>query len=241
MKRFFFAMFLFSFSALVVSAQNPRVFITDSKSWEISGGGGGTSEGFGGATRGGARPQTAEIIKTFGERCPNVTINNKQEKADYVVLLDHEGGKGVIRKDNKVAVFNWDGDSIVSKSTRSLGNAVGDACDAITKDWAANASKAKNRSQAGAATTAAAAEPTPAGTKSQQAPELVGNVSISSVPNGADIEVDGAFVGNTPSNLKLPAGDHVVSVKKSGYKPWERKIHTTAGDVNLSPELEKGQ
>ena len=98
-------------------AGKPRVFISDSKSWEIAGGGGGTSGGFGGETRGGARPQTAEIVKMFGERCPDVIVNNKQEKADYVVLLDHEGGKGIILRDNKVAVFNKDGDSIVSHST----------------------------------------------------------------------------------------------------------------------------
>ena len=69
---------------------------------------------------GGARPQTAEIVKTFGERCPDVIVNNKPDKADYVVLLDHEGGKGLIKRDNKMAVFNKDGDSIVSHSTRSL-------------------------------------------------------------------------------------------------------------------------
>ena len=69
---------------------------------------------------GGARPQTAEIIKTFGERCPQVTINNIQTKTDYIVLLDHEGGKGALRHKNKVAVFaRVSGDSIVSKSTLS--------------------------------------------------------------------------------------------------------------------------
>ena len=93
------------------AAEKPRVFITDSRSWEISGGVGGTQDAFGGATKGGARPQTAEIIKTFNERCPNVIVNNKQEKADYVILLDHEGGKDGISRDNKVVVFNKDGDS----------------------------------------------------------------------------------------------------------------------------------
>ena len=111
-----------------------RVFVTDSKSWEVAGGFGGTSDGFGGAVKGGARPQTAEIIKTFGERCPGVTVNMKQEKADYIVLLDHEGGKGYALKDNKFAVFKKDGDSIASGSTRSLGNAVKDDCAAIMKD-----------------------------------------------------------------------------------------------------------
>src|SRR5438034_8773997 len=125
-----------------LAAEKPRVFITDSKSWEISGGVGGTQDGFGGASKGGARPQTAEIIKTFGERCPDVVVNNKQEKADYVVLLDHEGGKSLLRKDNKVAVFNRGGDSILSHSTRSLGSSVQDACNAITKDWPTQAATA---------------------------------------------------------------------------------------------------
>jgi hypothetical protein len=73
------------------------VFITDSQSWEVVGGGGGTGETDATAVSGGARPQTAETIKTFGERCPDVTVNNIQEKTDYMVILDHEGGKGALR------------------------------------------------------------------------------------------------------------------------------------------------
>src|SRR5438876_11352819 len=84
------------------AAEKPRVFITDSKSWEMSGGVGGTQDGFGGASRGGARPQTAEIIKTFGERCPAVIVNNKQEKADYVLLRNDEGGEELSSRDTKV-------------------------------------------------------------------------------------------------------------------------------------------
>src|SRR5438132_1438499 len=86
-----------------------------------------------GAIRGGSRPQTAEIIKTFGERCPAVTVTNNRDKADFVVLLDHEGGKGLLRHRNKVAVLGRDGDAIFSHSTRSLGNSVQDACEAILK------------------------------------------------------------------------------------------------------------
>ena len=125
--------------ALSVAAQEekakPRVFITDSQSWELSGGFGANNGAAGGHVSGGARPQTAEIIKTFGERCPGVTVTMKQEKADYVVLLEHEGKGSVLLKDNKYALFNKDGDSIKSGSTRSLGNAVKDACTALMKDW----------------------------------------------------------------------------------------------------------
>jgi len=136
----------FVLSAMIWSAaaERPRVYVTDSKSWELGGAVGGSANGFGGAARGGDRPQTAEIIKTFGERCPAVIVNNKQERADYVVLLDHEGGKEPISRDNKVVVFDKDGDSIISRSTRTLGNAVKDACGAIAEDWPKQVIKAAN-------------------------------------------------------------------------------------------------
>ena len=96
-------------------SEKARVFITDSQSWEIGAASGGTGGTFGGAGNGGARPQTAEIVKTFGERCPDVQTNNIQAKADYIVILDHEGGKSFVLHRNKVAVFTRvTGDSIVS-------------------------------------------------------------------------------------------------------------------------------
>lgn len=208
----------------VFAAEKPRVFITDSKSWEIAGGGGGTAGGFGAATRGGARPQTAEIIKTFGERCPNVIVNNKQDMADFIVLLDHEGGKGWLLRDNKVAVFNKVGDSIMSHSTRSLGNSVQDACAAITKDWAAHPETISPATSPAAAAAASAAS---------------ARVSVASGPDGADIEVDGNFVGSTPSLLDLKPGPHTIVISKSGYKPWQRKLMVEGSTVNVAAQLEK--
>ncbi len=67
-----------------------------------------------------------------------------------------------------------------------------------------------------------------------------GKLSVISVPDGADIEVDGSFVGNTPSDVQVLEGDHSVSVKKTGFKNWERKLKVTAGsNVRLNAELEK--
>lgn len=113
-----------------------RVFVTDSESWEMrgGGGGGGNSNGWGASSSfsGGARPQTAEIIKTLNERCPAFTVTNVLGKANFVIVLDHEGGKGLLRHRNKIAVFNRTGDDIFSDSTRELGNAVKDACTAMT-------------------------------------------------------------------------------------------------------------
>ncbi len=123
-------------SAAVAMGQDAkvRVFILDSQSWEVSGGIGVSRDGGGGGASGGARPQTAEIMKTFAERCPSCTVTAEKTRADYLVRLEHEGGKALILRDNKVVVFNKDGDLIFSGSTRSLGNAVKDACAAIGKD-----------------------------------------------------------------------------------------------------------
>ncbi len=117
---------------MAMGADKPRVFIGDSDSWQMTGGGAGNSRGGGGAVRGGARPQRVEIMKTFSKQCPQIIITIYEEKADFLVLLEHEGGKGAIRKDNKVAVFNHNGDMLFANSTRSLGNSVKDACGVIT-------------------------------------------------------------------------------------------------------------
>ncbi len=114
-----------------------RVLVTDSQSWESRGGSsaGGSRNGWGSSSwfAGGARPQTAEIIKTLNQRCPEITVTNRLDKADFVLTLDHEGGKGLLQHHNKIAVFNKDGDVIFSKSTISLGNSVKDACQVISQ------------------------------------------------------------------------------------------------------------
>jgi hypothetical protein len=218
-------------------SERARVFVTDSESWEMSGASGGSSGGFASETHGGARPQTAEIIKTFGERCPGVVTNNIQSKTDYVVVLDHEGGKGYLRHRNKVAVFNRvSGDSVVSKSTLSLGGSVQAACEAITADWTAHGKEIRAAQEAAVA---AQQKPAVATTAVQDvAKPSATKLSIASNPSSADIEVDGNFVGNTPSTVELEAGDHVVKVSKSGYKAWERKMKANGGNVNISAELE---
>jgi len=213
--------FVLCFSLAAIAADKPRVYITDSDSWEVGSGAGGVDGTIAAAGSGGARPQTAEIIKTFGERCPSVIINIRREKADYVVLLQHEGGKSLILHDNKVAVFNHYGDSILSHSTVTLGNAVSDACTAITKDWAEHP------------VVNASVDETPAA-------EATGTlVDIASTPVGADIEVNGNFVGDTPSSIHLDPGEYTVVVKKDGYAAWQRTIKITGGSVNLVAQLEK--
>lgn len=51
-----------------------------------------------------------------------------------------------------------------------------------------------------------------------------GNVMISSRPENCDVYVDGVFVGNTPANLNLKAGIHIIELKKTGYSSYRREI-----------------
>lgn len=64
-------------------------------------------------------------------------------------------------------------------------------------------------------------------------------LSIRSTPEAADIEVDGSFVGNTPSAIELAAGNHTVTISKKGFEPWKRTIKLAGGDVKVNAELEK--
>jgi hypothetical protein len=58
--------------------------------------------------------------------------------------------------------------------------------------------------------------------------------------DGADIYADGAFIGNAPANLKLPAGKHTIRVSQSDYKDWSREITVQAGaESRLIATLEK--
>jgi len=51
-----------------------------------------------------------------------------------------------------------------------------------------------------------------------------GSVNVSSDPAGADIYLDGQFVGNTPSLLHVAAGAHKIEIQSGKTKPWERDL-----------------
>jgi hypothetical protein len=222
-------------------ADPPRVFITDSNSWEVGGnsigGAGAVGAAFGAGSLshsgGGARPQTAEVVKTFNQRCPQVMVNNRPNLSDYIVHLDHEGGKGLLSHKDKIAVFvQTSGDAIYSKSTLSLGGSVQDACTAILAHWTAHATDLK------AAARAAAAPPAPSAPIVLQAiPTAPPGIHVDASVSNCDIQIDGDFVGNTPSTVTLTPGRHTIIVRKSGFKDWTRSITFSGGEVRLSADM----
>ena len=79
-----------------------------------------------------------------------------------------------------------------------------------------------------------AAAPAPA----VQAGDRKTMLEIASSPPGAEIELDGGFSGSTPSSVGVTAGDHTVRLTKAGYKPWERKLRTSVGNIKIAAQLE---
>ena len=205
----------------ISDSDKPRVYVTDSNSWSQQGSSGGSDGVFASSFSGGAQPQTAEIIKTFGQRCPQVIVNNRIGIANYVVELDHEGGKSLLAHKDKIAVFvQKTGDSIFSKSTLSVGGAVQDACAIVLEHWSTHANELKQVAAVAGAPSATAA----------------GLTIEASVPN-CDIEVDGSFVGSTPSTLNIVPGKHSIVVKKSGYQDWSRSMMVGSGSIRLNAEM----
>ncbi|MGO9617493.1 MAG: PEGA domain-containing protein [Bryobacteraceae bacterium] len=66
--------------------------------------------------------------------------------------------------------------------------------------------------------------------------------SFSSTPPGAEITVDWRYVGNTPSEIGLGTGTHVVVISMPGFAEWKREL-TVAADsaVNVTATLQKVQ
>lgn len=61
---------------------------------------------------------------------------------------------------------------------------------------------------------------------------------IDSTPPGADIAVDGGFVGDTPSTVSVAPGTHEITVSKKGFTNWDRKLNVTSGDIHLTASLD---
>jgi hypothetical protein len=64
-------------------------------------------------------------------------------------------------------------------------------------------------------------------------------ISVRSEPAGADVFLDGKFVGTTPDNLQLAPGTYSLSVKSQGYKSWQRELYVISGnETGVQAKLE---
>ncbi len=65
-------------------------------------------------------------------------------------------------------------------------------------------------------------------------------IEFISDPEGADIEIGGAYAGVTPRIKRLEPGEYGITIKLKGYKNWEKKIIVEQGEeFSVKATLEK--
>jgi hypothetical protein len=84
--------------------------------------------------------------------------------------------------------------------------------------------------------TAGVSDPPAAADNSQAEPRVesgpamqLASVIVKSTPPGCDINVDGKYMGSTPSTIQLTPGEHEVLIEKDEMRPWQRAMTVTAG------------
>lgn len=65
------------------------------------------------------------------------------------------------------------------------------------------------------------------------------SIPVSCMADPCDVEVDGLFVGSTPTEISLTENAVVeFSISKAGYETWTRRVQARSG-MNISAELEQ--
>ena len=65
-------------------------------------------------------------------------------------------------------------------------------------------------------------------------------IEFISDPEGADIEIEGAYAGATPRTKSLDPGEYQIKIELKGYKKWEKKIIVEEGEeFSVRATLEK--
>lgn len=68
------------------------------------------------------------------------------------------------------------------------------------------------------------------------------SLKMNSVPQGANVYIDGVYKGKTPLDLRMPIGKYEVRYSLEGYLPWEAQVgRDTPGEIPLSITLGPGK
>jgi len=181
--------------------------------------------------------QTVPMRQGLNKYCGQFISTTNQGNADLTVFDAHQE-QGILIRVNQFTVSNANGDVIGQFNAGSILQGMQQSCAMMGKAWA-------NRPPAPPPQPVAAPDPAPAPAPAPEpapapAPEMQ-RVAITSTPEGADIIVDNKFLGNTPSTVMLPLGDHTVVIAKDEYNTWQREISLSGGTIKLSAELVKAR
>lgn len=77
-------------------------------------------------------------------------------------------------------------------------------------------------------------------TNQEQQRKGKGHVSIFADVEGADVYIDGKFIGNVPATLTLPSGPHTIEIKDQNRAMWQRELEVLEdSDVKVTAKLIK--
>ena len=82
-------------------------------------------------------------------------------------------------------------------------------------------------------------EPAPASSTPAAPAIQLATLELSSNPTGADVYVDGGFVGRTPSAVTVSLGEHTITMSKPNFSSWEHKIQVSDGRRRVAGYLEQ--
>ncbi len=71
--------------------------------------------------------------------------------------------------------------------------------------------------------------PAPAPSVPEAGPDA-GTVSVTIDPYGVDVAADGIVRCKSPCSIRLSPGLHRISVRRSGFMPWQEDVLVKAGD-----------
>jgi hypothetical protein len=86
---------------------------------------------------------------------------------------------------------------------------------------------------------AASAKADPPAPTAAPAPPPPATFEIWSTPLGADVFLDGQFVGKTPYTAEVTPGEHTVNLRKKNFSIWERKVQALPGKRRVGGSLEQ--
>jgi hypothetical protein len=92
------------------------------------------------------------------------------------------------------------------------------------------------QSTVASAASPAAADPPAAQAKPAPPPPTL---EVWSNPSGADIYLDGNYVGKTPYSATIPPGEHSVILRKKDFGTYERKVQVQTGKAKVGAYLEQ--
>ena len=64
-------------------------------------------------------------------------------------------------------------------------------------------------------------------------------VEFWSSPAGAAIELDGKYIGSTPSTVTVQAGEHTITMRKQDFGTWQKTMKVTSGNLRVAAYMQQ--